>query len=122
MLGVFERFWGDSYDARVCEPTDFLRNLGALNSMYLGSQQHDTQEFLRMTLDGIHEELKKKVPRSPARYYADEYDRGSGTSGGGSSSSPPGSTGGEAVRRSAEHYELNYAKEVVNSPTKRKVD
>lgn len=41
------------------------RSICQLNSQYIGSDQHDSQEFLSFLLDGIHEDLNRIMVRDP---------------------------------------------------------
>ncbi|ESK87571.1 ubiquitin-specific protease [Moniliophthora roreri MCA 2997] len=46
-------------------PHDFKHTICSLNSQYVGTDQHDSQEFLSFLLDGIHEDLNRVVVRQP---------------------------------------------------------
>ncbi|KAK7056503.1 ubiquitin-specific protease doa4 [Paramarasmius palmivorus] len=46
-------------------PHDFKHCISSLNSQYIGTDQHDSQEFLSFLLDGIHEDLNRVVVRPP---------------------------------------------------------
>ena len=43
----------------VFSPSYFKRTLGDFQRMFMGYQQHDTQEFLNYLLDGLHEDLNR---------------------------------------------------------------
>ncbi|KAF7996250.1 hypothetical protein HCN44_001882 [Aphidius gifuensis] len=42
-------------------PSNILSNIRAVNPMFRGYHQHDTQEFLRCFMDQLHEELKERI-------------------------------------------------------------
>ncbi|KAF7309945.1 Ubiquitin carboxyl-terminal hydrolase 4 [Mycena indigotica] len=42
-------------------PLDFRKVVCKLNEQYIGSNQHDSQEFLSFLLDGIHEDLNRLI-------------------------------------------------------------
>ena len=46
-------------------PWDFKQAISGFQTMFMGYQQHDTQEFLNYLLDGLHEDLNK-VKTKPA--------------------------------------------------------
>ncbi len=43
----------------VQDPSGFRREIGTFAPKFLGFDQHDSQEFLQYTLDGIHTELNR---------------------------------------------------------------
>lgn len=45
-------------------PWDFKQAISGFQTMFMGYQQHDTQEFLNYLLDGLHEDLNK-VKKKP---------------------------------------------------------
>ncbi|KAL0060484.1 ubiquitin-specific protease doa4 [Marasmius tenuissimus] len=53
--------WGN--ELPYLTPTDFRKTICTLNSQYIGSDQHDSQEFLSFLLDGIHEDLNRIIHR-----------------------------------------------------------
>ncbi|TFK29579.1 cysteine proteinase [Coprinopsis marcescibilis] len=64
---VYE-MWGG--DLPFLTPMDFRKSICSLNQQYIGSDQHDSQEFLSFLLDGIHEDLnrvmvKQKIVLTP---------------------------------------------------------
>ncbi|CAD7923961.1 unnamed protein product [Amoebophrya sp. A120] len=137
---VFEKNWGETFNGRACEPIDFIHTLGHYNNMYQGSQQHDTQEFLRTLLDCVHEELKTRIPRNALKFCQEEYNHLESPStyavahaaGPPSGSKTPQSYRNAAddgvnrfpflppARKSADDYEQNYAQDIVNSPSRKK--
>ncbi|GBG75434.1 hypothetical protein CBR_g20064 [Chara braunii] len=58
--GVVKQLWsgGTQYFAPV-NPSEFLERVQAWAPQYCGMDQHDSQEFLRMLLDGLHEECNR---------------------------------------------------------------
>lgn len=60
---LLHEMWGG--DLPYLTPTDFRRSICQLNSQYIGSDQHDSQEFLSFLLDGIHEDLNRIMVRDP---------------------------------------------------------
>ncbi|KAJ2929686.1 hypothetical protein H1R20_g7424, partial [Candolleomyces eurysporus] len=55
--------WGG--DLPYLTPVDFRRGICQLNQQYIGSDQHDSQEFLSFLLDGIHEDLNRIMVKQP---------------------------------------------------------
>ncbi|KAL0574304.1 ubiquitin-specific protease doa4 [Marasmius crinis-equi] len=53
--------WGN--ELPYLTPTDFRKTICTLNSQYIGSDQHDSQEFLSFLLDGIHEDVNRILQR-----------------------------------------------------------
>ena len=43
----------------VNDPSGFRREMGIFSPKFMGYDQHDSQEFLTYTLDGIHTELNR---------------------------------------------------------------
>ena len=43
----------------VFDPSGFRREMGIFSPKFMGFDQHDSQEFLLYTLDGIHTELNR---------------------------------------------------------------
>ena len=43
----------------VTDPSGFRREMGIFSPKFMGYDQHDSQEFLTYTLDGIHTELNR---------------------------------------------------------------
>ena len=41
------------------DPSGFRREMGIFSPKFMGFDQHDSQEFLTYTLDGIHTELNR---------------------------------------------------------------
>ncbi|KAF4672932.1 Ubiquitin carboxyl-terminal hydrolase 20 [Perkinsus chesapeaki] len=72
---IMEEQWGsnDSPEGAVpssdaYNPEAMLKAVQALNPMFQGYHQQDTQEFLRCVLDAMDEELRRKVPKYPEAY------------------------------------------------------
>ena len=55
--------WGVATHA--VDPANFKRAIGQFNSMFIGFEQHDSQELLGACLDGIHEDLNR-VKQKPS--------------------------------------------------------
>ncbi|KAF9068637.1 hypothetical protein BDP27DRAFT_1327038 [Rhodocollybia butyracea] len=56
-------------------PNDFRRTLCSLNKQYIGTSQHDSQEFLSFLLDGIHEDTNRIMARKPVTRTPEEEER-----------------------------------------------
>ncbi|KAJ3716264.1 hypothetical protein DFJ43DRAFT_1134617 [Lentinula guzmanii] len=52
-----------------------LRTLCSLNAQYIGTSQHDSQEFLSFLLDGIHEDTNRIMTRKPLTRTPEEEER-----------------------------------------------
>jgi len=50
------------------------RSICQLSSQYIGSDQHDSQEFLSFLLDGIHEDLNRVMISEPKNMTAEEEE------------------------------------------------
>nr|XP_026689822.1 ubiquitin carboxyl-terminal hydrolase 8-like [Ciona intestinalis]XP_026689823.1 ubiquitin carboxyl-terminal hydrolase 8-like [Ciona intestinalis] len=60
--------WSSKYEYIV--PSDFKSIIGTINSSFAGYTQEDSQEFLMLLLDGLHEDLNK----APQSEYKEEPD------------------------------------------------
>lgn len=60
---LLHEMWGG--DLPYLTPIDFRRSICSLNSQYIGSDQHDSQEFLSFLLDGIHEDINRVMVSDP---------------------------------------------------------
>ncbi|KAF9269250.1 hypothetical protein L218DRAFT_1072870 [Marasmius fiardii PR-910] len=58
---IVHAMWGSELPYQT--PTEFRKTICSLNSQYIGSDQHDSQEFLSFLLDGIHEDLNRILQR-----------------------------------------------------------
>ncbi|KAG7094165.1 hypothetical protein E1B28_007776 [Marasmius oreades] len=58
---IVHSMWGSELPYQT--PTEFRKTICSLNSQYIGSDQHDSQEFLSFLLDGIHEDLNRILQR-----------------------------------------------------------
>ncbi|EAU90391.2 ubiquitin carboxyl-terminal hydrolase 4 [Coprinopsis cinerea okayama7 len=54
---LVHEMWGG--DLPYLTPMDFRKSICQLNQQYIGSDQHDSQEFLSFLLDGVHEDLNR---------------------------------------------------------------
>ncbi|KAF5351330.1 hypothetical protein D9758_008023 [Tetrapyrgos nigripes] len=62
--GLLRMMWnGGTGDLRYLNPGEFRKTVCQLNSQYIGTDQHDSQEFLSFLLDGIHEDLNRILIR-----------------------------------------------------------
>ncbi|KAJ3717682.1 hypothetical protein C8R42DRAFT_629929 [Lentinula raphanica] len=63
---AFSRLVHDIWHADMpyITPNDFRRTLCSLNAQYMGTSQHDSQEFLSFLLDGIHEDTNRIMSRT----------------------------------------------------------
>ncbi|RDB15347.1 Ubiquitin carboxyl-terminal hydrolase 8 [Hypsizygus marmoreus] len=61
LAGAFAKLLHEMWsgDNSYLSPTDFRKTICQLKSQYIGSDQHDSQEFLSFLLDGIHEDLNR---------------------------------------------------------------
>ncbi|KAJ3920053.1 ubiquitin carboxyl-terminal hydrolase 4 [Lentinula edodes] len=62
-------------DMPYITPNDFRRTLCSLNAQYIGTSQHDSQEFLSFLLDGIHEDTNRIMARKPITRTPEEEER-----------------------------------------------
>ncbi|KAJ3781622.1 ubiquitin carboxyl-terminal hydrolase 4 [Lentinula aff. detonsa] len=62
-------------DMPYITPNDFRRTLCSLNAQYIGTSQHDSQEFLSFLLDGIHEDTNRIMTRKPLTRTPQEEER-----------------------------------------------
>ncbi|KIK68849.1 hypothetical protein GYMLUDRAFT_236746 [Collybiopsis luxurians FD-317 M1] len=62
-------------DMPYLTPTDFRRTLCSLNKQYIGSDQHDSQEFLSFLLDGIHEDTNRIMSRQPMKRTPEDEEK-----------------------------------------------
>ncbi|KAJ4474827.1 ubiquitin carboxyl-terminal hydrolase 4 [Lentinula aciculospora] len=62
-------------DMPYITPNDFRRTLCSLNAQYIGTSQHDSQEFLSFLLDGIHEDTNRIMARKPITRTPTEEER-----------------------------------------------
>ncbi|KAJ3743823.1 hypothetical protein DFH05DRAFT_1253494 [Lentinula detonsa] len=62
-------------DMPYITPNDFRRTLCSLNAQYIGTSQHDSQEFLSFLLDGIHEDTNRIMTRKPITRTPEEEER-----------------------------------------------
>ncbi|KAJ3806584.1 ubiquitin carboxyl-terminal hydrolase 4 [Lentinula aff. lateritia] len=62
-------------DMPYITPNDFRRTLCSLNVQYIGTSQHDSQEFLSFLLDGIHEDTNRIMARKPITRTPEEEER-----------------------------------------------
>ncbi|TFK71676.1 cysteine proteinase [Pluteus cervinus] len=60
---LVHEMWGG--DLPYLTPIDFRKTITNLKSQYIGSDQHDSQEFLSFLLDGIHEDLNRIIVKPP---------------------------------------------------------
>ncbi|KAJ7580153.1 ubiquitin carboxyl-terminal hydrolase 4 [Mycena floridula] len=61
LAGAFAQLVHDMWggDLPYLTPMDFRKTICQLKSQYIGTDQHDSQEFLSFLLDGIHEDLNR---------------------------------------------------------------
>lgn len=50
------------------------KTICTLKSQYIGSEQHDSQEFLSFLLDGIHEDLNRVLARPPPKSSIQQHE------------------------------------------------
>ncbi|KAF5389439.1 hypothetical protein D9757_004397 [Collybiopsis confluens] len=62
-------------DMPYLTPTDFRRTLCSLNKQYVGTDQHDSQEFLSFLLDGIHEDTNRIMSRQPLKRTPEDEEK-----------------------------------------------
>ncbi|GAW08072.1 ubiquitin carboxyl-terminal hydrolase 4 [Lentinula edodes] len=62
-------------DMPYITPNDFRRTLCSLNAQYIGTSQHDSQEFLSFLLDSIHEDTNRIMARKPITRTPEEEER-----------------------------------------------
>ncbi|KAF8824183.1 hypothetical protein HHX47_DHR8000458 [Lentinula edodes] len=84
-------------DMPYITPNDFRRTLCSLNAQYIGTSQHDSQEFLSFLLDSIHEDTNRIMARKPITRTPEEEER---------LENLPQQIAGENVQKSAEVYEM----------------
>ncbi|KAF6761810.1 ubiquitin carboxyl-terminal hydrolase 4 [Ephemerocybe angulata] len=69
---LLHEMWGG--DLPYLTPNDFRRSICSLNSQYIGSDQHDSQEFLSFLLDGIHEDIQPSHGQRPSEHLTPEQE------------------------------------------------
>lgn len=65
LAGAFAQLVHDMWggDLPYLTPIDFRKTICSLKAQYIGSDQHDSQEFLSFLLDGIHEDLNRIISK-----------------------------------------------------------
>ena len=56
---LMKAMWSGKY--KVVVPIDFKKTIGQFAPRFMGFQQQDSQELLSFLLDGIHEDLNRKI-------------------------------------------------------------
>ncbi|KAK2464014.1 hypothetical protein APHAL10511_003958 [Amanita phalloides] len=70
LAGTFAKLVQEMWlsDLPYLTPFEFRKSICQLKSEFIGSDQHDSQEFLNFLLDGIHEDLNRIITKPPAKH------------------------------------------------------